>query len=48
MIPIETIPGIWGENDREGEFNYDVFNILLRTLVNATMYPQQTINKFFK
>jgi hypothetical protein len=33
MIPVETIPGIWGggsikENDRGGEFKYDIFATL--------------------
>jgi hypothetical protein len=32
MRPVETIPGVGGggikENDRGGEFNYDVFDIL--------------------
>jgi hypothetical protein len=33
----------WGdrglkENDEGGEFKYDVFDTLLRTFVNATMY----------
>jgi hypothetical protein len=27
------------ENGGRGEFNYDIFDIL-RTLINATMYPQ--------
>jgi hypothetical protein len=32
MRPVEAIPGMWAEgikeNDGEGEFNYDVFDIL--------------------
>jgi hypothetical protein len=27
------------ENSRGGEFMYDIFNTLLRTCVNSTMYP---------
>jgi hypothetical protein len=46
MISIETIPGIGvgriKENDRGGEFKYDIFPIL-RTFVNAqcTHLPTQ-------
>jgi hypothetical protein len=32
MIPVETLPGIWGrgmkERGRETEFKYDIFDIL--------------------
>jgi hypothetical protein len=32
MIPIETVPGIWGgemkENNGGGEFKYDIFDTL--------------------
>jgi hypothetical protein len=33
----------WGikENNEEGDFNYDIFNIIVRTFVNATMYLHQ-------
>jgi hypothetical protein len=38
--PVEIIPGIGEgerrENDEGGELKYDIFNILLRTFVNAT------------
>jgi hypothetical protein len=44
MIPVETIPGMEGEGEREssggGEFKYDIFDNIVRTFVNATMYPQ--------
>jgi hypothetical protein len=30
-----------------GEFKYNVFDILLRIFVNATMYPHQQNNFFF-
>jgi hypothetical protein len=36
MIPVVTIPGMGGgetkENDRESEFNYDIFYILQELL----------------
>jgi hypothetical protein len=42
-IPVETIPGmgLWGvkKSGRRGECKYDIFDTLLRTFVNATMYP---------
>jgi hypothetical protein len=39
MISIETVPGKgMKENDGRGEFKYDLYDIV-RTLVNATMYP---------
>jgi hypothetical protein len=32
MIPVETIPGVWGggikENSGESEFKYDIFDTL--------------------
>jgi hypothetical protein len=44
---------VWGrrrikENGGEGKFKYDIFDIL-RTFVNATMYPHPstTIKKIF-
>jgi hypothetical protein len=46
MILIETIPGMRGvikENSGGGEFKYDIFDILLRTFVNTTMYPHPTL-----
>jgi hypothetical protein len=34
------------ENDGRGEFNYDIFDrYVVRTFVNATMYPQLNNNK---
>jgi hypothetical protein len=43
MIPVETITGIGGgrkkENDGRGDFKYDIFEYIVRTFVNATMYP---------
>jgi hypothetical protein len=39
IIPVKTIPGMGGgrirENDGDGEFKYDIFDIL-KTFVNAT------------
>jgi hypothetical protein len=41
MRPVESIPGMGGggkkENDRGGEFKYDIFDI--KTFVSATVYP---------
>jgi hypothetical protein len=32
------------ESGGEGELKYDIFDILLRTFVNATVYPHQHNN----
>jgi hypothetical protein len=49
MRHVETIPGMQEERIKEsdggGEFNYD---ILQRTFVNITMYPQCNNNKKLK
>jgi hypothetical protein len=41
MIPIETIPGIRGggikENDKGGEFKYDIFNISLLLSIHTLL-----------
>jgi hypothetical protein len=53
MIPVETIPGIGrgrdkGEWDGGCQFKYNMFDMLLRTFVNATIYPLPTQQlKFF-
>jgi hypothetical protein len=43
MIPVEIIlrmeEGGLKENGGGGIFNYDMFDIFLRTFVNAMMYP---------
>jgi hypothetical protein len=43
IIPVETFPGMGGEGIKErggeGKFNYDIFDTILRTFLNATMYP---------
>jgi hypothetical protein len=43
MIPVETISGIEGgeikENGGGGESKYDIFYIIVRTFINAAMYP---------
>jgi hypothetical protein len=50
MRPVETLPGMGAgvikENGEEGELKYDTFDI--RTLVNATMYPQHKNKTFLK
>jgi hypothetical protein len=51
MTPAQIVPGIrdWGggtmmEGSGGVEFKYDIFNTLLRTFVNAAMYPTQHNN----
>jgi hypothetical protein len=43
MRPVETILGMEGgkikESDGGDELKYDILDTLLRTFVNATMYP---------
>jgi hypothetical protein len=46
MIPVETVPGIRGvgmkESNGGSDFKYDIFEYIVRTFVNATMYPCPT------
>jgi hypothetical protein len=45
MRPVETVPGVEGvikENGGVGEFKYD---IIVRTFINVTMYPEYNNKK---
>jgi hypothetical protein len=49
MIPVETIPGMGGRENKgeywRGQFKYDIFKALLRTFVNGTMYQHNNRKK---